>query len=174
MHDELPAGKARFKIFRGSEAPSIEASGVEKHQPDQPSLPAVVLDALAASADHGYSHRVLFAEQGMSLLHLWFKSGFILPLHSHDTDCTYFILAGSVRIGTTDLRAGDGFFVGAEVPYTYAAGSAGAEVLEFRAAEEFYLNVLVKNSAFWDRFSDILRSKQSAWPNERRPSQVFS
>jgi hypothetical protein len=174
VQQERPDRQARFKIFRGADAPGIEESGVERHRPGAAAAPENMMEAFAGLADPGYSHRVLFAAQGLSLLHLWFKSGFVLPRHSHDTDCLYFVLAGSLRIGTTDLQAGDGFFVGADVPYTYAAGERGVEVLEFRAAEAFYLDLMVKNAAFWSKLVDTMQDKQSVWPAEARPRTAIS
>lgn len=163
---------ARFGIFRGAVAPGIEESGVEKHRPGGSAPPSHMLNALADLEDHGYSHRVLFTANGMSLLHLWFKSGFALPRHSHDTDCLYFVVAGTLRIGTAELAHGDGFFVGADVPYTYTAGPEGVEVLEFRSAEQFYLDLMTDNPAYWQKFIDTMKAKQGVWKDERRPTET--
>jgi len=163
-----------FKIYRGVDAPGIEESGIEKHREDTIGPPAGIMETLSGLADPGYSHRVLFAERGISLLHLWFKSGFVLPRHRHDTDCLYFVLAGTLRIGTADLEAGDGFFVGADVPYTYAVGDDGVEVLEFRAAESFYLDLMVQNEAFWTKLARTMQDKQPAWREEARPGAFVS
>lgn len=169
MNDSTAEDGPAFRIFRGAEAPSMEASGVERHRPGDATAPQEFLDVFTGLADPGYSHKTLFAGKGMSLLHLWFKSGFALPRHSHDTDCVYFVLAGGLRVGTNDLGPGDGFFVGAGVPYTYTAGEAGVEILEFRAAEQFFLDLLVKNPAFWQKFAGTAQAKQASWPDEKRP-----
>ena len=96
----------------------------------------------------GTTVKLLFSMPGMSLTHAWFKSGFPLPRHSHDTDCLYYIVAGSIRIGTEELGKGDGFFVGADVPYAYTPGADGVEILEFRASNAFDIKLLANNPLF--------------------------
>jgi hypothetical protein len=56
------------------------------------------------------------------------------------------------------------------VPYTYKAGSAGVEVLEFRAADVFNIKVLANNPAFWDMAIETVRSRQCQWAHEQRPA----
>lgn len=174
MTSQTTPEPARFQIFFGAGSQSIEEAAVEKHRPDGPAPPVEILSTLACLEDHGYSHRVLFTSNGMSLLHLWFKSGFALPRHSHDTDCLYFVVAGTLRMGTADLGPGDGFFVGADVPYTYTAGPEGVEVLEFRSAEQFYLDLMTDNPAYWQKFIDTMQAKQAVWKDERRPTEAAS
>ncbi|MGJ3627380.1 cupin domain-containing protein [Sphingomonas sp. MMS24-JH45] len=74
---------------------------------------------------------------GMSLTYAWFKSGFPLPLHSHNADCLYYIIAGTLKLEREELGAGDGFFVGKDAPDQYKPGPTGVEVLEFRTADTF-------------------------------------
>ena len=155
------AGKARevgdeFMV----EAPDseIDAEGAAKL------IEAGVLD--------GSRLRVLFERPGMSLTHAWFRSGFPLPRHSHDADCLYFVLAGSLRLGSEELEAGDGFFVGANVPYTYTPGPEGVEVLEFRTADRFDIRVLAKNPAFWARALATVEERRESWPAETPPSRL--
>ena len=38
----------------------------------------------------------------MHVSYIWFKSGYVLPPHSHDGDCLYYILAGSLLNFTGD------------------------------------------------------------------------
>jgi hypothetical protein len=57
-------------------------------------------------------------------------SGFPLPRLSHDADCLYYIIAGSLRLGNQTLSAGDSVMIGTDVPNTYTPGSAGVELLE--------------------------------------------
>lgn len=75
--------------------------------------------------------------------------------------------------GQEELGAGDGFFVGQDVPYTYKAGKAGVEVLEFRAADVFNFKVLANNPAFWDKAVETVRSRQSQWAQEPRPAEAM-
>jgi len=48
--------------------------------------------------------------------YVWFKSGYPLPIHSHDIDCFYQIFAGSMRVGSEELGKGDGVMIPAGVP----------------------------------------------------------
>ena len=48
----------------------------------------------------GQKVTVAYSRPGLSLSHVWFKSGYPLPVHSHDVDCFYQIFAGSMRIGS--------------------------------------------------------------------------
>jgi quercetin dioxygenase-like cupin family protein len=118
----------------------------------------------------GSTVHLLFERPGLSLSHAWFKSGFPLPRHSHNADCLYFVLAGSLRIGTEELTAGDSFFVGTDVPYTYTPGPEGVEVLEFRTSDRFDIRVLAKNPAFWAKAAETLAGKREAWRGETPPS----
>src|SRR5215831_8504490 len=45
-------------------------------------------------------------DEGMSLAYIWFKSGYILPRHAHDTDCLYYVLAGELQMGSRVLKKG--------------------------------------------------------------------
>ena len=85
----------------------------------------------------GTSSQALFAQNvpgGMSLIYVWFGANFPLFRHSHPAlgDCLYYVVAGEVLVGKRHLGPGSGFFVPTGHPYTYTAGPAGAEVLEFR------------------------------------------
>ena len=106
---------------------------------------------------------------GMSLTYAWFKSGFPLPLHSHNADCLYYIIAGSLKLGTEVLGAGDGFYVGTDVPYAYTPGAQGVEVLEFRTADRFDIRFLGKTAKFWDNTVAALRAERGNWPGQQPP-----
>jgi hypothetical protein len=164
----------RFEIFRRSDAPSLEESGVltasTSAEPDAEGMG----EAIQAGIDRGYTTKVLYATPQFSLIYLWYKSGFPLPRHSHDADCLYVVVGGSLRIGTEDLGPGDGFFVGAEVPYAYTAGEMGVEVLEFRSVGTFDIKLLA-GDAFWRKAAERARSKQTAWSAEDvSPSRITS
>ena len=101
----------RFRIYRGADAPAFsETSCMEVA-----GLTDVIVDGITrtgeAGAEDGNEVKLLFAMPGMSLTYAWFKSGFPLPLHTHNADCLYYIIAGSLRLGTEELGRGDGFFV---------------------------------------------------------------
>lgn len=118
----------------------------------------------------GAELKVFFEMPGMSLTHVWFKSGFPLPRHSHDADCLYYIIAGSLRIGTEELGPGDGFFVGADVPYTYTPGEEGVELLEFRTSNAFDIKLLANNPDWWARAVKRITEKRGDWAEETKPT----
>lgn len=126
--------------------------------------------AIGAGMMDGTTVRLLFQMPGLSLTHAWFKSGFPLPRHTHDTDCLYYIVAGSLRIGVEDLGKGDGFFVGAGVPYSYTPGPDGVEVLEFRGSDAFDIRLMADNPGFWARAVARVEAKREAWAGEVPPS----
>jgi hypothetical protein len=172
-HPIMTATKApppRFAIFRARDAADFEESGLMSTQPPTETEMAGSIAAIEAGMLAGTNVHLLFEMPGLSLSHAWFKSGFPLPRHSHNVDCLYFILAGSLRIGTEDLAAGDGFFVGADVPYAYVPGPDGVEVLEFRTANSFDIRLLANNAAFWKKAVENAKAKHDAWPEERPPS----
>jgi hypothetical protein len=164
----------RFEIFRRAEAPSLEESGIlvasTSAEPDADGIG----EAVQAGIDRGYTTKVLYATPEFSLVYLWYKSGFPLPRHSHDADCLYVVVGGSLRIGTEDLGPGDGFFVGADVPYAYTAGEEGVEVLEFRSVGTFDIKLLAGDT-FWRKAAERARSRQAAWATEEvSPSRISS
>jgi mannose-6-phosphate isomerase-like protein (cupin superfamily) len=165
-------GAPRFKIFRGAEAPPYsETSCMEVA-----GMTDVIADGvkrwLNAGADDGDEVKLLFAMPGMSLTYAWFKSGFPLPLHSHNADCLYYIIAGTLKLGTEELGAGDGFFVGKDVPYNYKPGPQGVEVLEFRTADTFDIRFMGKTAAFWDKTVAAVQAERPNWAGQRPPHEV--
>jgi hypothetical protein len=171
MHVAQSTGGAestRFAIFRGKEARGASEIAME-YAPMTPIVADGAQRAMEAGAEAGTELKLLFAIPGFSLTYAWFKSDFPLPRHSHNVHCLYYIVGGSLRFGREELGVGDGFFVGKDVPYTYTAGAAGVEVLEFRAADVFDIKVLANNPAFWDTAVETVRSRQSRWAQEPRP-----
>jgi mannose-6-phosphate isomerase-like protein (cupin superfamily) len=159
-----------FVIFRAKDAIAYDEAGVMTHEP----MSAVAIEGgsrlLQEGVEAGHRVRLLFSMPGFSLTHAWFKSGYPLPRHSHDVDCVYYVVAGTLRIGTEDLGAGDGFFVGRSVPYTYTAGAEGVEVLEFRTSNAFNIKLLADNPSFWDRALATVRERRDGWKTEPAPS----
>ncbi|MGQ5702230.1 cupin domain-containing protein [Sandaracinobacteroides sp. A072] len=164
----------RFSIFRAADAPDF--SEVDCMEPV--GLTPVIMEgierATAEGAAEGNIVKLLFSMPGMSLTYAWFKSGFPLPLHSHNADCLYYIIAGSLKLGTEELGPGDGFFVGTDVPYTYTPGPDGVEVLEFRTAHEFDIRFLGKTATYWDKTVETLRRQRAGWAGEKPPSASFA
>jgi hypothetical protein len=166
------AERPRFAIFRAKDAVGAADMICMTYEPVSPLIADAAQRAEAAGAYAGTDMKLLFAVPGFSLTYVWFKSEFPLPRHTHNVDCLYYILGGSLTIGQEELGAGDGFFVGQDVPYTYKAGSAGVEVLEFRAAHVFNIKVLANNPAFWDQAIETMRSRQETWAREPRPAEL--
>ncbi len=120
----------------------------------------------------GERARVLFREpgdEGMSLVHVWFKSGYVLPFHSHSVDCLYYVIGGELRLGSHTLKKGDGFFIPAGQGYGYEAGPAGVEVLEFRNATKFNLVFGVNDQRRWQRIADTYSERAGTWAEETVP-----
>ena len=118
--------------------------------------------------------RCLFREPGeggMSLVYAWFKSGFILPKHSHDADCLYYVIDGSLTMGTQTLGKGDGIFIPADQAYTYEVGPEGVEVLEFRTANKFHIHFKGNDEAHLERMTQATRNGAETWPSEPAPSE---
>ena len=112
---------------------------------------------------------MLFSAPGFSLVRAWFKSGFPLPLHSHDVDCLYYVTAGSLRLGTETLVAGEGFFVGADIPYTYVPGPDGVEILEFRSTTAFDMKFKSNSADYWAKIRDTVVAHREDWGGEPHP-----
>ncbi|MEO7739855.1 MAG: hypothetical protein ABIS10_11260 [Novosphingobium sp.] len=119
----------------------------------------------------GQEARVVLRTPTLSILHIWNKPGYPTPLHSHDADCLYFLVGGSVRVGTEDLLPGDSFFIPAEMPYTYKVGPEGAEVLEIRQAGNWDLKLLAKNPAYFDKAVQAITANVEGWRTAKRPSR---
>jgi hypothetical protein len=157
-----------FEIFRARDACDYDESVMHSG----PTTP-VEQEGMAAMMEAGMlegSHlKLLYKRPGMSLTYVWFKSGFPLPLHSHSADCLYFIVAGSLRIGSEELGPGDGFFLGTDVPYAYVPGDDGVEVLEFRTSDNFDFRSLGKTGAYWEKAVANLLAARDHWPEETAP-----
>jgi hypothetical protein len=161
--------KSRFRIFRTSEAPSIDESNHMEVVGMTPEIGEQALRSLQAGLDRAYDTRVVFACPTMSLTYAWFKSDYPLPRHSHDSDCLYYIMAGSIRFGHQTLGKGDGFFLPADMPYAYIAGPDGVELLEFRGTDHFNFKWLTSGSAFWEAAIKTAQNKREAWLTEQPP-----
>jgi hypothetical protein len=158
-----------FTLFRARDALPYEEAGVMTADPDSTTASEDFSPLIEGGMLEGSQVSLLFSRPGLSLTHAWFKTGFPLPRHSHNADCAYFIISGSLRIGTEELGPGDGFFVGTDVPYTYTPGEGGVEVLEIRTANLFDIKLLVNNKAWWDRAAERLGKVQPRWSEETAP-----
>jgi quercetin dioxygenase-like cupin family protein len=138
--------KQGIALFRGKGAPGLFESGImappvfdpddqEALKADGPRSPNIVL---------GGHDAVLFrgdGDDGFSLVKAWFGPHYVLPRHTHDGDCLYYVADGSLVMGSQVLEAGDGFFVPSGAPYAYEAGPDGVVVLEFRGVTSFGMDI---------------------------------
>lgn len=166
------AETASFRIYRGIDAPDLNETEKMTLAGLTPIVEAGIGRWVAAGVGEGNVTKVLFSLPHMSLTYAWFKSGFPLPLHSHNADCLYYIIAGSLKLGTEELGPGDGFYVGTDVPYTYKPGPEGVEVLEFRTADSFDIRFKGNTAAFWDKIVDGLRKEKPGWQGQRKPTEL--
>jgi mannose-6-phosphate isomerase-like protein (cupin superfamily) len=160
---------AKFQIYRAADAPGLMEAGCIEVKPCTPVQRAGMDKAMAAGLINGDEIKVLTDLPGFGLTHAWFKEGYQLPLHSHDADCMYYVVAGSLKLGTEELGPRDCFFVPADVPYTYKPGPDGVEVLEIRHANHFDFVNHAKGEAWWNKAADEITSRQESWKTAERP-----
>lgn len=159
-----------FTIFRAKDAPELMEAGCMTVEP----FTDVQRTGMNALVERGYidggETRILTNMPGFAITHVWFKAGYPLPLHSHDADCMYFIIAGGVRLGTEELGPRDCFFVPKDVPYTYKPGPDGVELIEIRHEPHFNFLNLAKGAAFWSKAADAVEAHREGWKTARAPS----
>jgi len=161
----------KFQVFRAAEAPGLMESAIMEVEPFSEEQTAGMAKLVAAGYLEGDDTRVLINRPGFSLVKAWFKKGYPLARHSHDADCLYYIVAGSLQLGTETLGAGDGFFVGADVPYTYTPGEEGVEVLEFRHVSKFNFVNHASSAGFYDRGAETISENLDTWRSAKPPSE---
>lgn len=160
---------SKFRIFRAKDAPGLMEAGCMSIEPFTPVQSEGMSKALAAGYMGGDEIKVLTDLPGFGLTHIWFKEGYQLPLHSHDVDCMYYVISGSLRLGTEEIGPSDCFFIPADVPYTYKPGPDGVEVLEIRHANHFNFVNHAKAEAWWVRAAEEIASRKDAWQTAKRP-----
>lgn len=161
-----------FTIYRAKDAPTLMESGHMSIAPISAEHRAGLMKAVNAGYTKGDVVKVLVDLPGFSLTHAWLKKNYPLALHTHDSDCLYYIIAGSLRMGTEDLGARDSFFVPAGVPYSYRPGEDGVEVLEFRHETHFNFVNLSKTQTFWDKATKIVEDNLADWESAKPPSEL--
>jgi hypothetical protein len=161
--------KARLQIFRAVDAADLRTAGVMHMVEQTPDQKAGLAKLREAGMPEGGETRLLVNVPGFSLAHVWFKKNLPLPLHSHDSDCLYYIIAGSLELGTEKLGPRDSFLVPAGAPYTYRPGPDGVELLEFRHVTEFDFQNHVRNPAFYDKAVATIEANLESWRNAERP-----
>jgi hypothetical protein len=158
-----------FAVFRARDAVDYSQAGPMEPMPATEIESAGMQQLMQSGMMDGGQVKLLYSRPGMSLTYCWFKSGYPLPRHSHSADCLYFIVSGSLKVGTEELGAGDGFFLGTDVPYTYVPGENGVEVMEFRTSDKFDFKMLANNKTYWDKALSSLLTAKVKWPEEAAP-----
>ncbi len=100
---------------------------------------------------------------GFSLTNLRLAPHFILPAHTHDVDCLYYVASGWIVLGRQRLDPGGGFLVRAHRPYGYRAGAEGATVLEFRQSTGFNMVITETNRTKWREMAEVA-NQNDGWP----------
>lgn len=159
--DDGDSPKRRLRVFRAVDSVQVTTDTMPLDNVGE-------ADAMAMSGTEeqiGAFVKVLFADQaaGMSIAYSWFKPNFILPKHSHNADCAYYVISGEAHLGNQVLRAGDGFFVPAGGNYQYSAGPEGVEVMEFRTAAEFNMRLSGNTEADWQRIAEAAMKNHNDW-----------
>lgn len=160
----------RIEIYRLKDAPTLDEHGAMGYE-----LPDDAAGALGRLAElggyEGADVRVLFCSAGMSLTYAWFKPNYMLPMHSHNSDCLYYVIAGELTMGRETISAGDGFFLPANAWYSYSAGPEGVEILEFRSAEAFHFRARGGIPKHWERLAETYRQNRGRWAQAKRPER---
>ena len=162
------AAPGKMVIFTAAEAPTLEETGMmdamtftEEGADDTPTS-----DEQMERMQAGAHLTVPFRQQGsdgFSLVTIEFAPGYLLPRHSHSSDCLYYIVEGGIVMGRRELGPGDGFFLPADQPYAYHAGPQGVKLLEFRHRTAFDMKVYEKDMArFRENAMDSMDSAESA------------
>jgi hypothetical protein len=160
-----------MRIFRAADAYELDEKIMPMEGLDEDVL-AGFRQLEAHGIENGHQVRCLFREDvgaGLSLVHIWYKSGFILPQHRHNVDCLYYVIAGEIHAGSAVVGQGDGLFIPKDHDYTYAAGPEGVELLEFRSATAFNIVFNGKDSNQWTRISAAADANADAWKSQIAP-----
>ena len=174
QHQPGVSAPKRMAIFRARDAQRIDHEVMPFEGVDESVMAGFAsLMATGSNPNDDAIATLLYREpgpQGLSLSYAWFKSGYVLPKHSHNADCLYYVLAGSLTMGSATLSKGDGVFIPAEQGYTYVVGPEGVEVLEFRNATEFHIRFKDNEPAHWAKMAQAMSSNAATWAHEPPPS----
>lgn len=159
----------KFQIFRAADAPTLEQTDVLVPEGITDDIRQGLRKMRDAGIQHGSFAKILVNIPGFSLAYAWHKSGYPLPLHSHDSDCCYLIIAGEMRVGGETLGKGDGMFVPANTSYTFQTGEEGVEFIEFRHANAWNIVFKYRRQESWDEAAAIARERSEGWKTEKQP-----
>ena len=172
-NDGPTSQKRRVVIAKAKDARDVTEEMMPREGLTETSAAAAMRMAEAGGVDGAFL-KLLFEDEtsGVSLSYVWFKPNFVLPRHSHNADCTYYVIAGEARFGTETLKAGDVFFVPADVNYAYEAGPDGVEILEFRTATRFNMKISNLGEAFVERAMKAITENRDRWRTMEAPEAV--
>jgi hypothetical protein len=162
---------ARMRIFRAADAYEIDETIMPMAGVDENVL-AGFQQVASCGLENGHRVRCLFQDKtgtGMSLVHIWYKSGFVLPQHRHDADCVYYVIAGEIHAGNAVVGQGDGLYIPKDHDYTYMAGPEGVELLEFRNTATFNIFFNGKDPGQWSRMAAAAEDNADAWKLQTKP-----
>lgn len=157
-----------IKLFRAKDAVALADSGAMS----APVLDPGEMKALAADGPRpptvalGIQDTLVFRGEGpdgSSLVRAWLGPHYVLPRHSHSSDCLYYIVEGTIIMGARQLGTGDGFFVPSDAPYAYEAGPDGAVVLEFRTQTSFDMQIPGGQLERWRRMATVAEEHGERW-----------
>ena len=111
----------------------------------------------------------LFSSPTVHVSYVWFQSFYPLPIHSHDADCYYLVIAGRMKVGTEVLEKGDGVLIPSGAPYSVTPLEEGVEFLEIRNSPDYDTHYRAKTDAYWDRVADTRRERKEIWAKEKAP-----
>ncbi|MCF8708190.1 cupin domain-containing protein [Rhizorhapis sp. SPR117] len=160
--------EAGFQIFRKADAYRFGTEGVLTTDPTEVQADGLQRMIEAGVMD-GAEMTMLVNLPGFGLVHAWIKKDYPLPLHSHSGDGLYYIISGTLRLGTETLGPGDSVFIPANVPYTYRAGPEGVELLEFQHTLDVDFKNYSKNRAFYDKAVSTILANRDAWREAEKP-----
>jgi mannose-6-phosphate isomerase-like protein (cupin superfamily) len=173
MASAAASKKARMRIFRAANAYEVDEKIMRMEGLDE-NVRAGFQRVEKHGIDNGHKVRCLFQEHsgaGMSLIHIWYKSGFVLPQHKHDADCVYYVIAGEIHAGSAVVGQGDGLFIPKDHDYTYTAGPDGVELLEFRNAAAFNIVFNGTDANQWNRMIAAADANVDAWKAQMKPPE---
>lgn len=166
-----------IQVFRGRDAEGVRPASQRGAVRSDKLVHSEVTAGLKRLGDAGFgtgaTARVLYESDDLHIGYVWFKSGFPLPLHSHDADCFYQIIAGSMRVGTAELRSGDGVLIPADTPYTVTPGEAGVEFIEVRPTHDYDTDYKRGTEKYWNKLVEIATARQDVWAGERPPYDML-
>jgi quercetin dioxygenase-like cupin family protein len=107
-------------------------------------------------------------DSGFSIVRVYLAPGYILPAHTHNSDCLYYVLRGKAILGKREIGPGGGFFVPGGTAYGYSAGDEGVEVLEFRHATTTDFHATERSPARWRKIMENAE-EHGGWVEADRP-----